>query len=192
MKVVGLYRRRQWISRYWCSTVTFFTWVEAIRHHSVCIPILFQLSPTNILQPDYLFRAFALDPKHPMINLSLALAYIQHAIKRQSDNRQHLLAQGFAFLFEYYRIRSNSDTTAEKQEAEFNMGRAYQLLGLSHLAVPFYERCLALDSRKDDLSNGDVGRDSVSREAAFALQGIWAAGGLRRSALRVTKRYLVI
>lgn len=136
-------------------------------------------------------RAFALDPTNPIINLSLALGYIHYAIKRQADNRHHLITQGFAFLFTYYDIRRNSDITSEKQEAEYNVARAYHMLGLTHLAVQYYLRCLAMDADVQR-TKCSCATENFTREAAFALQGLWAASGDLDQARELTEKWLVI
>lgn len=140
---------------------------------------------------DYFLRAFALDPTNPMINLSLALGYIHYAIKRQADNRHHFLMQGFAFLFTYYDIRQDSDTPLEKQEAEYNVARAYYMLGLTHLAIPYYQRCLDMDVEVVKMNLG-LTAENFTRDAAFALQGLWAACGDVDKAREVTDKWLVI
>ncbi|KAL8768028.1 MAG: hypothetical protein Q9209_005632 [Squamulea sp. 1 TL-2023] len=141
----------------------------------------------GLIDPDYFFRAFALAPANPMINLSLALAYIQHAYKRQSDNRQHLIAQGLTFLFSYYDLRIKSSVASEQQEADFNMARTYHMLGLTHLAVPYYQRCLAFRTDRHKV----IG-DDFAIEAAFALRNIWAADEQMAKVLNITYGYLVI
>ncbi|KAK4695196.1 hypothetical protein P7C71_g2514, partial [Lecanoromycetidae sp. Uapishka_2] len=99
--------------------------------------------------------------------------------------------QGFAFLLEYYDSRQHSNSSSEKQEAEFNVGHAYHLLGLTHLAIPYYERCLnlspAVQTEKTNLRGEDF-----APEAAFALQGFWAASGNMRKAREITERFLVV
>ncbi|KAL9046528.1 MAG: hypothetical protein Q9214_000653 [Letrouitia sp. 1 TL-2023] len=138
-------------------------------------------------ETDYFFRAFALNRKHPMIHFSIGICYLQQAIKRQANNRHHLLALGFSFLFEYYKIRRASSIPAERQEAEYNVGRAYHLLGLPHLAAPYYGRCLALDAQIPP------GGESFSTATALALQGIWAAtGNMTQEALQLTGQWLVM
>lgn len=126
-------------------------------------------------------------PRNPAINLSLALAYMQHAFKRQSENRHHLITQGLTFLFTYYELRHESAIQSEQQEAEFNVARTYHMLGLTHLAIPYYERCLALQTDRYE----DTGVD-FALEAAFALRGIWAANEQMIKVLEVTSRYLVM
>ena len=140
---------------------------------------------------DYFLRAYALDPSNPMINLSLALGYIHHAIKRQAENRHHLIMQGFAFLFAYHNTQNASNSPSKKQEAKFNVARVYHMLGLTHLAVPYYLQCL-------DIRRGaqHAGRDSeiedFTREAAIALQVIWMASGNVDKAREVTEEWLVL
>jgi general transcription factor 3C polypeptide 3 (transcription factor C subunit 4) len=77
----------------------------------------------------YLFRAHKLDPQNPMINLSIGLSYIHLSLKRQTENRHFQIMQGFSFLFRYYDIRKESPKPEERQEAEYNVARAYHMLG---------------------------------------------------------------
>lgn len=113
-----------------------------------------------------------MDPENPIINLSLALAYVQYALKRQSDNRHHLIVQGLTFLFAYYDLRRSSRNTSGQQEAEFNVARTYHMLGLTHLAIPYYERCLSY--QRGSQEDQSYWRDDFGAEAAFALRNIWA------------------
>lgn len=99
--------------------------------------------------------------------------------------------QGLSFLLEYYNSRQRSSSLSEKQEAEFNVGHAYHILGLTHLAIPYFERCLDLSTA---LKTADIscGGEDFGREAAIALQGLWAMGGNIERARRVTEQWLVI
>lgn len=143
------------------------------------------------VQADYFLRAYAIDPINPMINLSLALAYIHHAIKRQAENRHHLIMQGFAFLFAYHDIRQVSSSAPERQEASFNVARVYHMLGMTHLAVPYYLQCL--DIRRCVQHVGlDPGIEDFTRDAAIALQGIWVASGNVDKARDVTEEWLTL
>ena len=143
------------------------------------------------VQVDYFLRAYALDPNNPLINLSLALGYIHHAIKRQAENRHHLIVQGFAFLFAYYDIRNASESALERHEANFNVGRVYHMLGLTHLGVEYYLRCLEIGRHVQHIGpNGEF--EDFTLEAAFALQGIWIASGDVDKAREVTEDWLVL
>ena len=99
--------------------------------------------------------------------------------------------QGLAFLLEYYDSRRQSSSHSQKQEAEFNVGHAYHILGLTHLAIPYYERCLDMSPDVQAESMSYKGEDFV-QEAAVALQGFWAASGNTEKAREVTERWLVI
>lgn len=126
-----------------------------------------------------------------MINLSLALGYLHHAIKRQSENRHYLIMQGFSFLFTYHDIRQSSQIVTERQEADYNVARAFHMLGLTHLAIPYYEQCLVLSELLPKPNAGSSGED-FALEAAAALQGIWATSGETVMARAVTEKWLVI
>ena len=130
-----------------------------------------------------------MDPYNTAIKLSLALAYGHWALKRQADNRHHILVQALSFLTEYYQeFQSDQRPYYQKQEAEFNMGRMYHLLGLMDLAIPHYELCLALGSEV----NEGLLVENFAYEAAFALQSHWAAQGDIRRAKSITKDWLVL
>ncbi len=116
---------------------------------------------------DYYLRALALDPTNPLINLSLAVGYIHLGLSRNSLNRQDSLAQSLSFLFVYHDHRAASSDPVERQEAAFNVGRAFHMLGLPHLAVPYYERCLTLSEEIR----------SKAKKWKTAKEGLAAEGG---------------
>lgn len=84
---------------------------------------------------NYFYRANALDPGNPMILLCIGLAYIHYSLKRQAENRHYLIMQGFTFMFRYHELRTGAQDparevdTEEKMEANFNVGRAFHMLG---------------------------------------------------------------
>ena len=126
-----------------------------------------------------------------MIKFSLALGYLHYALKRQADNRHHILMQGLAFLLEYYDCRQRSSSFSEKQEAEYNVAHAFHILGLTHLAIPYYERCLAMNAAAQVERRG-CGAEDFAKEAAFTMQNFWAASGNMEKAQELTKRWLVV
>ena len=126
-----------------------------------------------------------------MIKLSLALGYLHYALKRQADNRHYILMQGLAFLLEYYDSRKRSSRISEKQEAEYNVAHAYHLLGLTHIAIPYYERCLAFRPAAQ-VEESDCEAEDFAKDAAFALQNFWAASGNKGKAREVTDKWLVV
>lgn len=163
---------------------------------------------------NYFFRAYSMDPENPAVLLSIALSYIHHSLKRQSENRHYLIMEGLSFMNEYRRVREKEGTLPqERQEMEFNFARVYHMLGLAHLAVEGYQRVLQL-SEKIQLESqkgrghvtGEDGPDIVmgeadaqqpfiedfSSEAAVALQNIYALSGDLQAAKDITEKWLVI
>lgn len=84
-------------------------------------------------------------------------------------------------------MRQGSQSALERQEANYNVGRAYHMLGLTHLAIPYYSRCLDRCFDRQEADN----EENFVREAALALQGIWAASGNMEKAREVTQEWLV-
>lgn len=140
---------------------------------------------------NYYYRAYALDPTNPMINLSLGLAYIQYGVKRQSENRQHNLLQGLTFIHAYYEHRKDAANSDERQEANYNLGRVYHLLGLTHLAIPYYERVLTeAEAWDEDEPEGDL--ENIATDAAYNLQTVYVMAGNMELAQSITRKWLVI
>ncbi|KAI0879652.1 hypothetical protein GGS24DRAFT_438205 [Hypoxylon argillaceum] len=139
---------------------------------------------------NYFLRAYSIDPGNQMILLSVGQCYIHYALKRQSENRQYLLVQGFVFLHRYYDLKVASADAAERQEAHYNMARSYHAIGIPHLAAEFYQRVLRDipgDSEPSVLVNSDL-----SQEAAYNLQQICWAGGDLEAAKALSERYLTL
>jgi general transcription factor 3C polypeptide 3 (transcription factor C subunit 4) len=146
----------------------------------------------------YYFRAYVLRPDDPMLNLCIAVAYIQMGYKRQAENRQYQIQQGLSFAMRYYELRTKDNVAIKMQEAEFNIGLIWHTLGLHHLALPCYERCMELSGRvqKERMQagmkvDGEFVED-LAAEAAFVVQGMLAMGGDFEGARKVTERYLVL
>jgi general transcription factor 3C polypeptide 3 (transcription factor C subunit 4) len=104
--------------------------------------------------------------------MNIGLAYVHYALKRQAENRQHLILQGMTFLFTYYDARLQSPHVEERQEAHYNMARVYHMLGLSHLAIPFYSLVLKQVSGHE----GPL-REDLMIDAAYNLQSIYSIAG---------------
>ncbi|KIK91737.1 hypothetical protein PAXRUDRAFT_148847 [Paxillus rubicundulus Ve08.2h10] len=133
----------------------------------------------------YLLHAYDYCPEDPMICLCLGISSLGRAMQRQSDNRNHLIAQGMAFLSQYRAIRRRTGEHV-LPEIEFNFGRAFQQLGLHSLAVTHYERALQLVQDRDD---DDV---LVAREAAYNLSLIYVTTGAIPLAEALYRRWLSI
>ncbi|KAI1176338.1 hypothetical protein F4777DRAFT_547312 [Nemania sp. FL0916] len=139
---------------------------------------------------NYFLRAYSIDPTNHMILLSVGQCYIHYALKRQSENRQYLLIQGFVFLHRYYDLKVSSADAAERQEAHYNMARSYHAIGIPHLAAEFYRR--VLHDIPDDSEPGILGRSDLSQEAAYNLQQICWSGGDLEAVKALSERYLTL
>ncbi|KAK0125220.1 transcription factor TFIIIC subunit tfc4 [Cadophora gregata f. sp. sojae] len=137
---------------------------------------------------NYFFRCYALDPQNAVINLMIGLAYISDCLKRQTENRQYSVLQGTTFMLAYYETRKNSKHLEERQEAHYNMARAYHMLGLPHLALPYYQKVL------DEVSHGTPRsmREDIVVDTAYNLQLMYTTAGNLELARQITKRWLVI
>ncbi len=121
-----------------------------------------------------------------MINLTIGLGYVHYGLKRQAENRQFQIMQGLSFLWIYYRSRYISDMIEERQEAHYNMARTYHLLGLTHLALPFYIKVL------DEVQSPQTSKEDLVLDAAYNLQSLYAMGGNMDMAQAITEAWLVI
>lgn len=143
----------------------------------------------------YFMRAASIDPTNPMINLSLGIGYIQYALKRQAPNRQYLLTQGFAFFHKYHAHRVASAYAGERQEAKFNLGRAYHIIGLGHLALKHYKEVLDESVRErggEPFTAEVMGREDLALEAAYNIKTICFQMGDLEGARAITEEWLVV
>lgn len=144
---------------------------------------------------NYYFRAYSITPNDPVLNLCIGLCYVQHAMKRMSENRQYQIHQGLSFLARYSSLRSSSNSAVELQEAKFNLGRVWHMLGLLHLALPAYNECLELSTLIQETGNGmgiGMKRSEIAAEAAFTMQSIYTLSGDPERAKLLTHTFLTL
>ncbi|KAK5689759.1 transcription factor TFIIIC subunit tfc4 [Elasticomyces elasticus] len=142
----------------------------------------------------YYFRALAVEPDNWSIILSIGLTYIHQAMKRQTDNRHYGIQQGLGFLQRYYDMRAATGKVGHLQEAEFNMAKTWHMLGLTHLAIPRYEKVLAMSeevhAEATSATEGEV--EDFAKEAAYALQQLFAVAGNDEAAVAITEQWLTM
>ncbi|CAK7230546.1 transcription factor TFIIIC subunit tfc4 [Sporothrix eucalyptigena] len=151
---------------------------------------------------NYYQRALALDPDNPVISLCIGLSYMHWALKRQADNRQYLLMQGFTFLYRYAETRlatakgnSSPNDVHARREVFYNLGRAYHLLGLHALATEFYGKVLEeADPDKDveDHNRLQSSYPDLRTEAAYNMRTCYLLAGNHEAALQVSRTHLVL
>ena len=93
--------------------------------------------------------------------------------------------QGLTFLLDYYKSRKASKHREERQEASYNVARTYHMLGLTHLALPYYQEVL-------DDGRCTPKQEDLVLDAAFNLQTIYSMGGNHKMAQFITDGWLTI
>jgi general transcription factor 3C polypeptide 3 (transcription factor C subunit 4) len=71
-------------------------------------------------------------------------------------------------------------------DAHFNIARAYHQIGVTHLAVPYYENVLNWGGREEGSVN------DLAREAAYNLSLIYVCSGGTALARSMLKKYCTI
>ncbi|CEG70320.1 hypothetical protein RMATCC62417_06239 [Rhizopus microsporus] len=102
---------------------------------------LMGISRNHLAATLFYMRAYAVAPRDPVNTLCVGMSFLQASTQRRCDNRHLLIVQGMLFMQEYMKIMGRC------QESEYNMAVAFHLIGLTHLAVPHYERVLCLPSK---------------------------------------------
>ncbi|KAG8773624.1 transcription factor TFIIIC subunit tfc4 [Ceratobasidium sp. 428] len=122
----------------------------------------------------YLFKAYDLEPNDPVICLSLGTACIGRSMQRQADNRNHMVAQGFAFLHKYRTLRGG-DGPLQMEEVDYNIGRGFHQLGLHAFAQKHYKAVLeSVEKRQKVDPQAPLG---IARETAYNLSLIYVVSG---------------
>lgn len=155
--------------------------------------ILAMLGHISLISGSFMFsvlcynEAIKIAPEHPLLLLCLGISLLHRAMQRVSENRQLETIQGISFLFKYLSVRKKSNNVEFEMEANYNIGRAYALLGLNHLAIMHFEKVLSL---KDSLE--DKKAQDVSMEAAYNLVILLNESGSFIKSREILQKYIVI
>jgi general transcription factor 3C polypeptide 3 (transcription factor C subunit 4) len=134
----------------------------------------------------YLTRMYKNNKEEPLICLLTGLAHVHRSMQRSSTNRHVELLQGLKHIMEYSDVRSSTKFgSLEHQEALYNVGRVYHMLGLFSIAVEFYNRVL---DEFDDLDE----EEDLKRHAAYNLVLIYNNSGNTRLSNKIMEKYLTI
>uniref|UniRef100_A0A1I7ZQD1 TPR_REGION domain-containing protein n=1 Tax=Steinernema glaseri TaxID=37863 RepID=A0A1I7ZQD1_9BILA len=72
----------------------------------------------------------------PMLSMLIGLTFIHISCKKDISSRHMLALRGFAFMRQYEKLRGPC------QEALYNIGRMFHQMGMTFMAVHFYEKLL--------------------------------------------------
>lgn len=120
-------------------------------------------------------------PDDPMVNLMMGLAHMHRSMQRLTANRHFQLMHGLRYLKKYYSIRQSMYTRIERQEADYNMGRAYHMIGLVSKAIEYYKK--VLDSYEDG---------ALKKHAAYNSMLIYQESGNLELANSIMEKYLSV
>jgi general transcription factor 3C polypeptide 3 (transcription factor C subunit 4) len=88
-------------------------------------------------------------------------------------------------MFAYYEVRKHALEVEKRQEAHYNMGRVYNIIGQTNLAIPYYNLVFK-EAESEDGSN------EIVVDAAYNLQTIYTVAGNEALANAITEKYLVL
>lgn len=131
----------------------------------------------------YLLKLYHTYPNNPDLLFLLALANLQRSLQRKTLNTNFQILQGFTFMLEYIKTKDQNDPY-ERMESYYNLGRSFNLLGLDHIAIGFYEKVLEI--KVDDPAY------DLKREAAHNLYIIYNINKNFKQAEHIMDQYLVI
>lgn len=90
-------------------------------------------------------QALRLAPHHPLVCLCLAIQVVYVAMGRRIANRNEMLMYALGFLDDYCRTRRKHGQAWHSMEADYNVGRVMQQLGISQMAENMYRQVLESD-----------------------------------------------
>nr|XP_020471016.1 general transcription factor 3C polypeptide 3 isoform X2 [Monopterus albus] len=129
-------------------------------------------------------QAFQTHPDNPLHSLCVGLTFFHMASQKYVAKRHTLVLQGFSFLWRYVELRG------ECQESMYNLGRALHQMGLTHLAIHYYQKALALPAQKlEGIADDQV---DLRREIAFNLSLIYQASGNMEMACQLINTHCIV
>lgn len=117
----------------------------------------------------------------PVVHLVMGLAHMHRSMQRLTAARHFQMLHSLRYLFLYYDIRCKSYTDKEKQEADYNIGRAFHLCGLVSVALKYYNRVL-----------NRYGTGNLKMHAAYNCALIFQESGNAELADDIVRKYLSI
>lgn len=120
-------------------------------------------------------------PDDPMVNLMLGLAHLHRSMQRLTAKRHFQVLHGLRYMYKYHTIRFENYTELEKQEADYNIGRAFHLLNLTSIAIEYYNKVLQ-----------DYEDCALKRHAAYNCVIIYQESGNMKLANHIMENYLSI
>ncbi|XP_072512983.1 general transcription factor 3C polypeptide 3 [Salminus brasiliensis] len=163
---------------------------QDVRHHRFCLRLMLKNPEnhalcllnghTSLVSGTFkhalgqYMQAFRNQPCNPLHSLCVGLTFFHMASQKFVMKRHPLVLQGFSFLWRYVDLRGHC------QESLYNVGRALHQLGLTHLAIHYYQKALSFPPLK--LEGIDEDQVDLRREIAYNLSLICQASGNKEMA----------
>ena len=144
--------------------------------HSKFLLRLFQRDSGNVVKNLFLGNNFLISGRYlvalkyyleyhekcrdPLSAFLIAVTILVMAAQRTVDKHHNLILQGMAYMQTYRNLRNC------EQEANYNMGRVYQMLNINNLAIEYYERALACEYITKCDQHGVI---DLTKETAYNL-----------------------
>ncbi|XP_066517872.1 general transcription factor 3C polypeptide 3 [Hoplias malabaricus] len=173
---------------------------QDVRHHRFCLRLMLKNPEnhalcllnghTSLVSGTFkhalgqYMQAFRNQPNDPLHSLCVGLTFFHMASQKFVVKRHPLVLQGFSFLWRYVDLRGHC------QESLYNLGRALHQLGLTHLAIHYYQKALSFPPLR--LEGIDEDQVDLRREIAFNLSLICQASGNKEMARYYIYTYCTI
>lgn len=164
-------------------------WQIVVQQPPVCFnlrlifPFISHVCPTCCASSGQYVQAFQTHPDNPLYSLCVGLTFFHMASQKYVAKRHalvlqvrfacrsptfliynnatlmirvRLFCQGFSFLWRYVELRG------ECQESMYNLGRALHQMGLTHLAIHYYQKALTMPAPKLEVSTHNTCRLTLS------------------------------
>ncbi|CAH8574161.1 unnamed protein product [Schistosoma turkestanicum] len=123
-------------------------------------------------------------PDDALLALLLAVGFLSMSMQKHIGSRHLAILQAVGFLGEYKRLRGDC------QEVYYNIARACHQLLITHMAIHYYEKVLAMEPIGNTPEEKSV--TNLHKEAAFNLALLYRTNGNPTLACHILQKYIVI
>uniref|UniRef100_A0A7S1KLM9 General transcription factor 3C polypeptide 3 n=1 Tax=Percolomonas cosmopolitus TaxID=63605 RepID=A0A7S1KLM9_9EUKA len=158
-----------------------------LKKHPDCVPALLlrghvsMISGVDVIALGFYIAALRQKPLDPLLNLCVAVAYLNATSRRSLVQKNKVVLDAFAYMFRY------ADNSKEyPMETNYNLGRAFHALNLKTLAMHYYNKVL---TEAEGLRDNN---DNLVRESAVNLARLYESGGNPELGRSILMQYVVI
>lgn len=124
------------------------------------------------------YYAYLQEQDNPFTCLYVGISCIGISMNKNNENRHRIVLLGFSFMLKYLELSKHN------AEANYNVGRAFHQLGLTHHAIQYYYNVL------NDVKIYSKSSRDYKKPAAYNLSLIFKASGANDLARQLVHQYL--